>query len=94
MIHKIATREMSEKQWQDARKGSIGGSDAAAIVGLNPYKSAYALWAEKSGKIEPEDIPALLEKGDRRLTGPTMPPQGLYLNRIWYEGEVGKMMEK
>lgn len=56
MIHKIATREMSEKQWQDARKGSIGGSDAAAIVGLNSYKSAYALWAEKSGKIEPEDI--------------------------------------
>lgn len=56
MIRKIATKEMSEKQWQDARKGSIGGSDAAAIVGLNPYKSAYALWAEKSGKIEPEDI--------------------------------------
>ena len=56
MIRKIATREMSEKQWQDARKGSIGGSDAAAIVGLNPYKSAYALWAEKSGMIEPEDI--------------------------------------
>lgn len=56
MIHKIATREMSEKQWQDARKGSIGGSDAAAIVGLNPYKSAYALWAEKSGRVEPEDI--------------------------------------
>lgn len=56
MIHKIATKEMSEKQWQDARKGSIGGSDAAAIVGLNPYKSAYALWAEKSGKVEPEDI--------------------------------------
>lgn len=56
MIHKIATKEMSEKQWQDARKGSIGGSDAAAIVGLNPYKSAYALWAEKSGRVEPEDI--------------------------------------
>ena len=45
------------------------------------------------GKLRPEDIPALLEKGDRRLTGPTMPPHGLYLNRIWYEGEVGKMME-
>ena len=56
-----------------------------AIVGTMVYASY--------GKIEPEDIPALLEKGDRRLTGPTMPPQGLYLNRIWYEGEVGKMME-
>lgn len=56
MIQKIATREMTEQEWVDSRKGSIGGSDAAAIVGLNPWKSAYALWAEKSGKVEPEDI--------------------------------------
>lgn len=58
MIEKICTRDMSEEAWVEARKGSIGGSDAAAIVGLNPYKSAYALWAEKSGKVEPEDISA------------------------------------
>lgn len=56
MIEKICTRDMNEEAWVEARKGSIGGSDAAAIVGLNPWKSAYALWAEKSGKIEPEDI--------------------------------------
>lgn len=55
-----------------------------AIVGTMVYASY--------GKLLPEDIPALLEKGDRRLTGPTMPPQGLYLNRIWYEGQVGEMM--
>ena len=46
------------------------------------------------GKLEPEEIPALLEKGDRRLTGPTMPPQGLYLNRVWYDGPVGDMMAR
>ncbi len=43
-------------------------------------------------KLEPEDIPHLLERGDRRLTGPTMPPQGLYMSRIWYDGAVGEMM--
>ena len=43
------------------------------------------------GKLLPEEIPALLERGDRRLTGPTMPPQGLYLNRLWYDGPVGRM---
>lgn len=43
------------------------------------------------GKIEPGEIPRLLETGDRRLTGPTMPPQGLYLKRVWYEGEVGEL---
>ena len=57
-----------------------------AIVGTMVYASY--------GKIEPEDIPALLEKGDRRLTGPTMPPQGLYLNRVWYNGAAGEMMSR
>ena len=42
--------------------------------------------------FEPEEIPALLEAGDRRLTGPTMPPQGLYMNRVWYDGAVGELM--
>ena len=57
-----------------------------AIVGTCVYAS--------HGKLEPEEIPHLLEIGDRRLTGPTMPPQGLYMNRIWYEGEVGEMMQR
>lgn len=57
-----------------------------AMVGTMVYASY--------GKLLPEDIPALLEKGDRRLTGPTMPPQGLYLNRVWYDGAVGEMMER
>ncbi|MCL2390982.1 MAG: tRNA pseudouridine(38-40) synthase TruA [Oscillospiraceae bacterium] len=43
------------------------------------------------GKILPDDLPALLEKKDRRLTGPTVPPGGLYLTRIWYDGSVGEM---
>ncbi len=57
-----------------------------AIVGTMVY-AAY-------GKLEPEEIPHLLAVGDRRLTGPTMPPQGLYMNRIWYDGAVGDMMAK
>lgn len=44
------------------------------------------------GKIKPEDIPGLLERRDRRLTGPTVPPCGLYMTRIWYAGAVGEMM--
>lgn len=57
-----------------------------AMVGTMVYASY--------GKLIPEEIPALLEKRDRRLTGPTMPPQGLYLNRVWYDGAAGAMMEK
>ena len=54
-----------------------------AMVGTMVYASY--------GKFEPEDIPGLLEMGDRRLTGPTMPPQGLYLNRVWYEGKAKEL---
>ena len=46
------------------------------------------------GKIAAEEIPALLERGDRRLTGPTVPPCGLYLSRVWYPGPVGEMMSR
>ncbi len=44
------------------------------------------------GKIDPEEIPELLETKDRRLTGPTVPPQGLCLTRVWYDGNIGEMM--
>lgn len=56
MIRKIPTAGMSKEEWTKLRSTTIGGSDAASIVGLNPHKSAYALWAEKTGKVMPEDI--------------------------------------
>ena len=46
MIRKIPTATMSKEEWTALRSTTIGGSDAAAILGLNPYKSPYALWAE------------------------------------------------
>ena len=46
---------MTEEDWQayrEKQKG-IGGSDVATILGLNPYKSVFTLWLEKTGQIEP-----------------------------------------
>ena len=45
-----------------------------------------ALYAAE-GKLTPEDIPAILESGNRPLAGPTVPPGGLYLTKLWYEDE-------
>lgn len=39
------------------------------------------------GKLTPEEIPAILDSGNRTLAGPTVPPGGLYLTRLWYEDE-------
>lgn len=46
----------SRAEWLQARKNHIGGSDASACVGVNPYKSNVELWEEKSGLCLPEDI--------------------------------------
>lgn len=39
------------------------------------------------GKLSPEDIPRILQAGDRTLAGPTVPPGGLYLTKLWYGDE-------
>lgn len=55
-FQKIPTSSLSREEWIKLRAYTIGGSDASTILGLNPYKSAYALWLEKTNKVIPEDI--------------------------------------
>lgn len=45
----------SHEEWLASRK-KIGGSDAACILGLNPYKSNIELFDIKTGRAEQEDI--------------------------------------
>lgn len=57
----VKTNDLSREDWLSVRKGGVGSSDAAAAVGLNPYKSQLELWMEKTGhdaglpKIDPND---------------------------------------
>lgn len=44
------------EEWLNNRKTMLGGSDASAILGLNPYKSNIEVWQEKTGRVIPEDI--------------------------------------
>lgn len=46
----------SREEWLKARSNYIGGSDASAVIGKNPYKSNVELWLEKTGQAIPEDI--------------------------------------
>ena len=36
------------------------------------------------GKFPPEEIARILTSCDREQAGPTLPPQGLYMSRLWY----------
>ena len=46
----------NEAEWLKGRGNGIGGSDASAVVGMNPYKSNIELFEEKTGRKIPEDI--------------------------------------
>lgn len=46
----------SRDEWLQARGKRIGGSEASAVVGLNPYMSNTDLWSIKTGHREAEDI--------------------------------------
>lgn len=59
---------------------------ARAMVGTLVFASL--------GKIKPEEIVSVLEKGDRSLAGPTAPACGLYMTGVWYGGKAGEMMLK
>lgn len=54
MVEMIQLKDRAE--WLEARKNRIGGSDAACIVGMNPYRSNVELWEIKTGQVEAEDI--------------------------------------
>lgn len=46
----------SETEWLHGRMNGIGGSDASAVIGLNPYKTNIELFEEKTGRSRPPDI--------------------------------------
>ena len=57
----VRTQDLSRDEWLTVRRQGIGSSDAAAAVGLNPYKSQLQLWMEKTGRdgalpvVDPSD---------------------------------------
>lgn len=62
---KIPVQEMSWEEWLKERRGSIGGSDVGALLGLNRYRSPYTVWAEKTGLLpEQQDNEAMRQGRD------------------------------
>mgnify|MGYP001477650660 CR=1 FL=1 len=74
---------ITEKQIEK-RKGHIGSSDMAAILGLDPFRTAYDVWIEKTGRLEtPVSNSAMV--------------RGRYLEDAilrWFETDFGKKIIK
>lgn len=51
----VKTADLSRADWLRYRTMGIGGSDVSVIAGINPYRSVYQLWLEKTGQNEPAE---------------------------------------
>lgn len=82
----IATRiPETREDWLKQRSAGIGGSDAGAVMGVNPYKSPYTVWAEKTGFWKPADKDSERMRQGRDLED--------YVARRFME-ETGKKVQK
>ena len=55
-MNKLRLQEnMPREQWLRLRRRGIGGSDAGAIMGVNPYKSILEVWMDKTNQIAIEE---------------------------------------
>lgn len=52
----IEMKVLKDREEWLANRHRIGGSDASAILGMNPYRTNLELWQIKTGQLVPEDI--------------------------------------
>lgn len=65
MKKKISTLNLSREEWLALRKNGIGGSDAGAICGLNPYASPMSVYYDKTSEdVEDYDNEAMRQGRD------------------------------
>lgn len=53
----------SREEWLNQRKKGVGGSDIAAICGLDPYRSPLDVYLDKVGESEPIEDNAFMKAG-------------------------------
>jgi putative phage-type endonuclease len=54
--YEIVCSSADERAWLEARKGGLGATDMAVVLGENPWRSQLELFAEKTGAVEAADL--------------------------------------
>lgn len=105
----LAPPGITEAEWHALRSGGIGGSDIAAILGMDRWSSPTKVWNDKTGahpqpeRAESEDI-----RMGRRLEGPIaeefaersgyelLPPVGTlaHRERSWMRANVDRLVSR
>lgn len=94
----ILPADAAREDWLEARRQGLGGSDAATVVGLNPYSDPYTLWMDKTVGLPDQEPSSAMEWGNRlegvvaqwlsEHLGLEMRRSGLLRSREWPELQV------
>lgn len=68
MAAALISAEHGTPEWHAVRSSGIGGSDAAAVLGLSKWKTPYQVWLEKRGEAAP------IEDNEPMLWGRVLEP--------------------
>ncbi|MCA1570819.1 MAG: YqaJ viral recombinase family protein, partial [Chloroflexi bacterium] len=101
----VGTFAVRSEEWFAARADGLGGSEIAAVLGLSPYESRFALWHRKAGRAgqQPENEemewgkrlePAVCEKFAELHPEYLMLPAGTYAHeeRPWQLGNPDRLL--
>lgn len=83
-VRQISTKGMSREDWLEQRRRTVGGSDAAGIIGLSKWSTPYTVWADKTGRLPDKPDNEAMRMG-RDLED--------YVARRWME-ETGKKVRR
>lgn len=55
LVDVVADKETSRDAWLEVRRSGLGGSDAAAVADLSPWRSRLGLYLDKRGELDNDD---------------------------------------
>lgn len=61
----LGRHDPNTPEWDAIRTNGLGGSEIAAVVGLSPWVSRFALWHRKRGNLPKQDVNAGMDWGHR-----------------------------
>lgn len=63
----IIIKASTHQEWLDARRGGIGSSEVATLLGVNPWQTPYQLWLQKTRRVPEEEKESFLMKAGHYL---------------------------
>lgn len=88
MIMTAAEMAEDRAKWLELRRTGIGGSDAGVIVGVNTYRSKFALWQDKTGQVDEIEVS---DAAKERMEWGTRLEEPL---AQWFEDKTGKKLRR